>query len=236
MAQTPNRNLPLVDPDQPQRDGAARINTALTAIDGEIVALLLAIGQKANAADIGPAITAAINALVNGAPAALDTLAEVADKLAENDDAVAAIMSSLATKANAANVYSRATVDGMVSAEATARSDADAAEATTRADAIAALTTAISAKATRLALQTKSANFSAVAGEAYLITAGITATFPASPAVGDRIGIITESAIKATPCTINFNGATCDGLTTNIVIAIGLSLVFEFYGGAWRAL
>ncbi|MDG3575970.1 hypothetical protein P7F60_06215 [Rhizobium sp. YJ-22] len=238
MTETPNRNLPLIDPDQPQRDGAARINTALTAVDAEIAALLLALGQKANAADIGPAITAAINALVAGAPAALDTLAEVAAKLAENDDAVAAIMASLATKANAANVYSRATVDGMVSAEAQARADADTAEATARASAIATavatLTTSINAKAGKLILQTKNTNFAASAGNAYLITAGIICTFPASPAVGDRIGIVTESAIKDTPCTINFAGATFDGATANLVIGVPTSLILEFYSGAWR--
>lgn len=136
--------------------------------------------------------------------------------------------------------YSKSQVDTAIGNEATARAAAVTDEATARANADSALdtalTSAINARVSKLTLQTKNANFNAAAGNAYLITAGITCTFPASPAVGDRIGIITESAIKATPCTINLNGATCDGLTTNIVIATGLDLVFEFYEGAWRVI
>ena len=41
---------------------------------------------------------AQIAALINGAPEALDTLKEIADKLADNDDAVAALVSSIAGK------------------------------------------------------------------------------------------------------------------------------------------
>ncbi len=46
------------------------------------------------------AIDAAINNLVNGAPAALDTLKELADALDNNDDAVAALTAQLAGKLN----------------------------------------------------------------------------------------------------------------------------------------
>lgn len=124
MSETVNRHYPLPDPNQPQRADAVRIAAAVTAIDADIAALLLTLGGKASSADIGPAISAAIDALIAGAPAALDTLAEVAAKLADNDDAVAAIMSSLAGKANAANVYSRATVDTKFADEVAARAAA----------------------------------------------------------------------------------------------------------------
>lgn len=125
MTTTIERSYPLIDPARPQREGAGRINTAFGMVDAdmdEILQLLTAlqdlVATKAEAASIGPAIASAIDALVAGAPTALDTLKEVADKLADNDDAVAAIMASLATKANAANVYSRATVDGLLAAKA----------------------------------------------------------------------------------------------------------------------
>ncbi len=219
MTETPNRNLPLVDPDQPQRDGAARINTALTAVDAEIAALLLALGQKANAADIGPAITAAINALVAGAPAALDTLAEIAGKLADNDDAVAAIMASLATKANAANVYSRATVDGMVSAEATARAAAIA---------------AISFNALRPLVITSGA-ITAVAGQRIIaITSSgvVPITLPASPVAGDPIDI---DRIGGNYVDILRNGKTIEGVADDLRIdndRDGVRLVYD--GNTWR--
>ena len=49
----------------------------------------------------------AIDALINGAPEALDTLKELADKLADNDDVVAAIVTSLNRKANSADVFTK---------------------------------------------------------------------------------------------------------------------------------
>lgn len=140
MSVTPERNYPLPHPDHPGRADAARIADAITAIDVDVAAILLTLGSKANSADLGPAISAAIDALIAGAPAALDTLAEIAAKLADNDDAVAALVGVIATKAsqadldalagvvatkaNAGNVYSRASVDGMFADEVTARGEA----------------------------------------------------------------------------------------------------------------
>jgi len=43
-------------------------------------------------------VNEAVTALVNGAPTALDTLKEIADKLAEDDDTIAALLSSLDNK------------------------------------------------------------------------------------------------------------------------------------------
>lgn len=47
---------------------------------------------------VGALIDAAINNLINGAPGTLDTLGEIADRLANDSDAVAAIVSSLNDK------------------------------------------------------------------------------------------------------------------------------------------
>lgn len=140
MTETVNRYYPVPDPSQPQRADAVRIAEAISAIDVDVAAILLTLGSKADSADLGPAISAAIDALIEGAPAALDTLAEIAAKLADNDDAVAALVGALATKAsqadldnlagvvatkaNAGNVYSRTTLDGMFADEATARGEA----------------------------------------------------------------------------------------------------------------
>lgn len=48
--------------------------------------------------DVSAQINAAIDALVNGAPAALDTLSELAAALQDNDDEIAALVGSIATK------------------------------------------------------------------------------------------------------------------------------------------
>ncbi len=134
MSDTANRSYPLPDPDNPQRADVVRIAAALVAIDADVAQLLITLGTKANSAVIGPAIAEAIDALISGAPAALDTLAEIAAKLADNDDAVAvlvgiittkasqgdhealvaaldALAAVVATKANAGNVYSRSYLD-----------------------------------------------------------------------------------------------------------------------------
>ena len=52
--------------------------------------------------------------VVGAAPEALDTLKEIADKLTDNDDAVAGIVSTLSEKANASEVYTTEEVDEMI--------------------------------------------------------------------------------------------------------------------------
>lgn len=54
-------------------------------------------------------VDTAIAALVNGAPAALDTLKELADALGDDEDAIAALTNAIAAKANAADLASVAT-------------------------------------------------------------------------------------------------------------------------------
>ena len=53
-------------------------------------------------------ITAAVNALIGGAPGALDTLNELAAALADDANYAASIAAQLATKANASTVYTQA--------------------------------------------------------------------------------------------------------------------------------
>ena len=55
-----------------------------------------------------------IGEVVGAAPEALDTLKEIADKLSDNDDAVAAITSALANKADSEDVYTKEEVDLLV--------------------------------------------------------------------------------------------------------------------------
>lgn len=114
MTETANRAYPLVDPAQPQTAGVARINDAFGAIDTDVSEIVASLGLKMEAADIA----AAIDTLKGNVPEAYDTLVEIAEKLGDNDDAVAAIFASLATKANAANVYSRAYLDAALADKA----------------------------------------------------------------------------------------------------------------------
>lgn len=104
---------PMPHPENsPQSVDVPRLRTALTMIDMHIAALQSQSGtlaaDKADklqvAIDIATAVSQAISDLLDGAPAAYDTLVEIASKLTDNDDVVANILSSLATKANAADV------------------------------------------------------------------------------------------------------------------------------------
>ena len=52
--------------------------------------------------------------IIGGAPEALDTLNEIAAKLAEDDDAVAALTSEIASKASADSVYSKEDIDSKI--------------------------------------------------------------------------------------------------------------------------
>lgn len=117
---TPHFGLPLPHPDNnPRTVDVPRLRAALTAIDGylkglqdEAAALGSAKADKAQVSiDIANAVSAAISDLLNGAPEAYDTLKEIADKLADNDDVVSAILSSLALKANSVDVYTKTEVD-----------------------------------------------------------------------------------------------------------------------------
>lgn len=124
MSVTPERAYPLPHPDNPGRSDALRIAAAISAVDADVAAILVTLGAKANSADIGPAISAAIDALIAGAPGALDTLAEIAAKLADNDDAVAALVGTIATKASQADLVALAgaldTLTGVVGSKANA--------------------------------------------------------------------------------------------------------------------
>lgn len=52
--------------------------------------------------------------LVNGAPAEFDTLKELSDALKDKGDAISAINSTIATKANSSDVYTKTEVDDLI--------------------------------------------------------------------------------------------------------------------------
>ncbi|GHE88637.1 hypothetical protein GCM10016455_05970 [Aliiroseovarius zhejiangensis] len=64
--------------------------------------------QAWSSSKIDTEIAAAVNALIGGAPAALDTLNELAAALADDANYAASVTAQLATKANASDVYTQA--------------------------------------------------------------------------------------------------------------------------------
>jgi hypothetical protein len=103
-------------------------DAAIATLEGT---LQTAIDAKTTTAEVATQITTAIDALIGGAPAALDTLKEISDALAANEDADDATLNALnalittvgtkadktyvdeqlATKADASSVYSRTSLD-----------------------------------------------------------------------------------------------------------------------------
>lgn len=102
---TTNLDLALPHQDNTLEDDVARLRSALIALDAAVFA-------KASPADIA----AAINAVLDGAPAALDTLNELAAALGDNADYAASITSALAGKAPTSHAHAIADVTGLVTA------------------------------------------------------------------------------------------------------------------------
>lgn len=102
---TANLALPLPHVDNALEYDVARLRSALTAIDA-------AVFGKATPADI----TAAINAVLDGAPAALDTLNELAAAIADDASYAASITSALAGKAATVHTHAISDVVGLVAA------------------------------------------------------------------------------------------------------------------------
>ena len=110
---SPQRNYPLPHPEAPSaREDVQRILDALMAIDADMGGVLAALDAKAAPADI----EAAIASLINGAPAALDTLNELANALGSNENAIAALTAQIAGKADAEHAHTITDVAGLQAA------------------------------------------------------------------------------------------------------------------------
>lgn len=95
---------------------AAKLSETITALNSKATQAALQEGLNARPTteEMNAAVTAAINDLINGAPAARDTLKELADAIAENDDVMQALTDAIGNKADASTVTSlQALVDGL---------------------------------------------------------------------------------------------------------------------------
>lgn len=136
--------LPLPHPENdPHNTDVPRIRAALAMLDGFISGLQ---ADKVDADQVSALITAAINALKGDVPEAFDTLVEIASKLSDNDDAVAALVAQIAQKADAAAVNA-----ALAAINATLGEKADAA---TVANGLTSLRAELREEAKRLALMT----------------------------------------------------------------------------------
>ena len=81
-----------------------------TTLASKLAAMVSDIGERAKSTDVTTQINNAISELIGGAPETYDTLKEIADYIAENEEAVSALNSAIGNKANASDLlYSNAT-------------------------------------------------------------------------------------------------------------------------------
>lgn len=213
---------PLPHPDNPARTvDVPRLRAALSMIDEHVEALQLSgnalAADKADKAqvaiDIAAAVSQAISDLLDGAPEAYDTLVEIAAKLTDNDDVVAGILSTLATKAAASDV---ATALGL-KADAAAMTDALATKADADAMAI-ALADKTSPEDVAVVVQAASVPVGAIVaavgplGTGWLPCDGAVYLKAVYPDLAERVGDIADKILVAAP-TVN-NGAS--GYAPNI--------------------
>lgn len=86
---------------------ATKANTSHTHVSADITDFATSVDGRVNTK---------ITALINGAPAALDTLKELADQLATDESAVAALVTTVAGKANAVHTHVIGDVTGLQTA------------------------------------------------------------------------------------------------------------------------
>ena len=142
---TPNRNYPQPTGVNQLRDDVLVLITALSMIDADVQAAFATIAAKAglvspafegapttptppigddsnqvaNTAFVKATTLLALANLVGAAPAALDTVYEIAAKLLEEEGALDALMTVVGNKANAVDVYLKTAIDTMLADMAT---------------------------------------------------------------------------------------------------------------------
>lgn len=75
-----------------------------TTLAAKLAEIITSLNKKATTEEMNAAIAAAISDLIDGAPAAYDTLKELAAAIAENEDVVGALNSAIGNKADKSTV------------------------------------------------------------------------------------------------------------------------------------
>ena len=106
---TTHLNLPLPYVDNQLNFDVDRLVSALTLLDAAVFA-------RVTSADVNAAVSAAITALVGGAPTSLNTLKELADAINDDANFAASVTTALAGKAALSHTHAQSDIIGLVSA------------------------------------------------------------------------------------------------------------------------
>lgn len=206
---------------------------------------------SAQISDLSAAITAGITTWVGAAPGSLDTLVEIANRLAADEsDEAAALINAVALEVTNRNTAISTAIGTEVTNRNAAISSGIASEATARDTAISTAANAAQAAAIAASAQVltptavKTANFTAAAGDFVPVdtTSGsVTITFPTAPADKSRIGL--KHVIQGAANVVNFTLGGSDvfnkvgGVNTGSLSLVNQAVQFQYKAstGIWYA-
>lgn len=219
---TTNRNYPKPFPSNLLAADVIRLRDALDAIDTDMAA-------RPETATINGLIDTAVNQLLDGAPAALDTLNELAASLGDDANLAASIATDLATKLDKTG--------GVLSGQITLPNNPSAGTL----QASTALYTEQTVEGHEKNWQLVSNTYAASSGDRLMLDSSngaFTVTLPSSPSQGDYVQFADGSGqLSTNSVTVVRNGSNIQSTGDDLEIDVdnhGFKLVFTDSTNGWR--
>ena len=220
---TTNQNYPKPYPSNLLAADVIRLRDALDAIDGDIA-------DRPTLAAVQGLVDTAVQQLLDGAPAAMDTLKELSQALADDSNFASTVTADLATKLNLAG----GTLTGALTLSGNPTQPFEAATKVfveTEAQAVADL---------EKAWQIKTADYTAQVGDRlFLDSSGgaFTVTLPANPSQGDFVQLADGASFATNIVTIDRNGSNIVGAADDLEMDVdnaSIRLVYTDATSGWR--
>ena len=166
-----------------------------------------------------------VQLVVDSAPAALDTLNELAAALGDDPNFATTVTTTLGNKSDVGHTHTKSDITDFAHTHAIAD--------------VTNLQTSLDAKKTEVIYQI-AANNTLVAGARYFVdtNATRTLTLPSTPAVGDEIWIVDQTGLAETNnITVNNGGSLINGVSDTLVIDVNGAIAVLLYTGSslgWR--
>lgn len=217
---TTNFNYPKPYPSNLLAADVIRLRDALDDIDGDMA-------DRPTLTTVQGLVDTAVTQLLDGAPAALDTLNELAQALSDDSNFAATVTSDLATKLNIAG----GTLTGALTLSADPTSALEAATKQFVETEVSDL---------EKSWQIKTANYTAQVGDRlFLDSSGgaFTVTLPASPSQGDFVQLADGASFATNIVTVDRNGSNIVGTADDLELDVdnaSIRLVYTDATSGWR--
>lgn len=166
-----------------------------------------------------------VQLVVGLAPAALDTLDEIAQSLNDDADFAGTMTSALAGKSDIGHTHTKSDITDFAHTHPISE--------------VTSLQTTLDTKKTENNYQIAADNTLAAGGRYFVDTNGTrTLTLPSSPSVGDEIWIVDQTGLSETNnITVNNGGSLINGVSDTLVIDVNGAIAVLLYTGSslgWR--